>query len=73
MGVVVLTPIQILSMGYGLSFWPIPIMATIYSEVATSFGTPTKYIWFIPAWTIAITVCFMLWFVFSPHFSLSAP
>ncbi|KAI9878049.1 MAG: peroxiredoxin prx5 [Pleopsidium flavum] len=50
----------ILSMGYGLSFWPIPIMATIYSDVATSFGTPNKYIWFIPAWTIAITVCFML-------------
>lgn len=42
-------------------------MATIESEIATSFNTPTKYIWFIPAWTIAITVCFMLWFVVIPH------
>lgn len=66
-GVLILTPTQILSMGYGLSFWPIPIMATIQSEIAASFGTSTKYIWFIPAWTLAITVCFMLWFVYNSH------
>lgn len=52
---------QILSMGYGLSFWPIPVMAAIGTQVATSFNTPEKGIWFIPAWTLAITVCFMIW------------
>ncbi|RDW77353.1 MFS general substrate transporter-60 [Coleophoma cylindrospora] len=50
----------ILSMGYGLSFWPVPVFAAIQSEVAASFGTPTQYIWFVPSWSLAITVCFMI-------------
>lgn len=52
--------LQILSMGYGLSFWPIPVMAAIQSQIAAEFGTPTAYIWFIPSWSLAITVCFMI-------------
>lgn len=47
-------------MGYGLSFWPIPVFAAIESQVAASFGTPTEYIWWIPSWSLAITVCFMI-------------
>ncbi|KAH6680156.1 fungal trichothecene efflux pump [Halenospora varia] len=50
----------ILSMGYGLSFWPVPVFAAIQSEVAASFGTPNEYIWFIPAWSLAITVAFTI-------------
>lgn len=50
-------------MGYGLSFWPIPVMAAIQSEIAASFDTPTEYIWFIPSWSLAITVCFMIAYV----------
>jgi hypothetical protein len=42
---------QILSLGYGLSFWPIPVMANIGGSVAAEFGAPEKYIWFIPVWT----------------------
>ncbi|KAG9230345.1 putative Isotrichodermin C-15 hydroxylase [Amylocarpus encephaloides] len=51
---------EILSLGYGLSFWPIPVLAAIQSEVAASFGTPNEFIWFIPAWSLAITVCFTI-------------
>ncbi|KAF2715467.1 MFS general substrate transporter [Pleomassaria siparia CBS 279.74] len=50
----------ILSCGYGLSFWPIPVMANIGGLVAGSFGQPNSYVWFIPAWTISITCCFMI-------------
>ncbi|KAI9812935.1 MAG: hypothetical protein M1827_004453 [Pycnora praestabilis] len=54
------TVVFILSMGYGLSFWPVPLMAAIETDVAAELGAPEKYIWFIPAWTLSITVCFML-------------
>jgi hypothetical protein len=50
-------------MGYGLSFWPIPVMAAIETQIATSLGEPGKVGWFIPAWTLSITVCFMIWSV----------
>jgi hypothetical protein len=50
-------------MGYGLSFWPIPVMAAIESQIATNFGNPAQAVWFIPAWTLSITVCFMIWYV----------
>ncbi len=51
-------------MGYGLSFWPIPVMAAIESQIATSLGNPARAVWFIPAWTLSITVCFMIWSVY---------
>ncbi|KAH8651209.1 fungal trichothecene efflux pump [Xylariales sp. PMI_506] len=47
-------------MGYGLSFWPVPIFAAIQTNVAASFGTPNDYIWFIPSWSLAITVSFLI-------------
>lgn len=50
-------------MGYGLSFWPIPVMAAIESQIATGFGNAAQAVWFIPAWTLSITVCFMIWYV----------
>ncbi|KAL9079600.1 MAG: hypothetical protein Q9157_001537 [Trypethelium eluteriae] len=51
----------ILSLGYGLSFWAVPVMAAIGSQVSAELGDPSSYVWYIPAWTIAITVSF-LWF-----------
>ncbi|KAI1621285.1 fungal trichothecene efflux pump-domain-containing protein [Exophiala viscosa] len=56
--------VMILSCGYGLSFWPIPVMASIGSLVATELGEPSRAYWIIPAWTISITTCFMLWYEF---------
>lgn len=57
----------ILSIGYGLSFWPIPLFAAIQGQVAAEFGTPTEYIWWIPAWSLAITVSFL---IFGPNTDL---
>ncbi|CAK4033716.1 Major facilitator superfamily domain, general substrate transporter [Lecanosticta acicola] len=54
----------ILSIGYGLSFWAVPVMSAIGSEVCADLGDATAYSWYIPAWTIAITISF-LWF--GPH------
>ncbi|KAF2142679.1 uncharacterized protein K452DRAFT_350960 [Aplosporella prunicola CBS 121167] len=53
---------MILSAGYGLSFWPIPAVSAVGELlVAEEFGEDvTAANWFVPAWTIAITVCFMI-------------
>jgi hypothetical protein len=40
--------LQILSMGYGLSFWPIPVIANIGGLLGREFNAPTEYVWFIP-------------------------
>ncbi|KAI9741405.1 MAG: peroxiredoxin prx5 [Cirrosporium novae-zelandiae] len=58
---------MILSIGYGLSFWPIPTVAAIGTMVSSDMGQPSGYIWFIPAWTIAITIGFM---IFGPNTDL---
>ncbi|KAH0830965.1 hypothetical protein FOPE_01961 [Fonsecaea pedrosoi] len=50
----------IMAMGYGLCFWPVPVFAAIGTQVATSKGDPDKAAWFVPAWTLSITVCFMV-------------
>ena len=52
--------IFILSMGYGLSFWPVPILAAIGGGVSASLGDPNGYVWYIPSWSLAITVCFLI-------------
>ncbi|KAK1139427.1 peroxiredoxin prx5 [Aspergillus melleus] len=50
----------ILSCGYGLSFWPVPTMSAIGTSVSADLGNPSGYMWYIPAWTIAITCSFMI-------------
>lgn len=50
-------------MGYGLSFWPIPVLANIAVAVAAELGTPEDVIWFIPAWTLSLTVAFTIMYV----------
>lgn len=39
---------QILSCGYGLSFFPVPVMAAIGTLISADMGDPTGYIWFVP-------------------------
>ncbi|BCS23521.1 peroxiredoxin prx5 [Aspergillus puulaauensis] len=58
---------SILSCGYGLSFWPVPVVSAIGTMVATDMGDPTGYIWFVPAWTISITCAFL---IFGPNSDL---
>ncbi|KAL4923158.1 uncharacterized protein BDV17DRAFT_296621 [Aspergillus undulatus] len=50
----------ILSCGYGLSFWPVPVASAIGSMVSADMGDPNGYIWFVPAWTISITCAFLI-------------
>ncbi|KAL5345545.1 hypothetical protein ACLOAV_009295 [Pseudogymnoascus australis] len=54
------TVAAILSMGYGLSFVPVPAMAAIGPQLSAEFGNPNDYVWFVSAWIISITVCFMI-------------
>ncbi|KAL3484720.1 fungal trichothecene efflux pump [Aspergillus germanicus] len=57
----------ILSCGYGLSFWPVPVVAAIGTMVSADMGDPNGYIWFVPAWTISITCAFL---IFGPNTDL---
>jgi hypothetical protein len=47
-------------MGYGLSFWPVPVFAAIQAGMAAELGSPNDYVWYIPAWSLALTVSFMI-------------
>ncbi|KAL4880654.1 fungal trichothecene efflux pump [Aspergillus karnatakaensis] len=57
----------ILSCGYGLSFWPVPVVSAIGTMVSADMGDPNGYIWFVPAWTISITCAFL---IFGPNTDL---
>ncbi|KAJ6117927.1 hypothetical protein N7523_005678 [Penicillium sp. IBT 18751x] len=57
----------ILSCGYGLSFWPVPVVSVIGTFIAADMGDPSGYIWFVPAWTISITCAFL---IFGPNTDL---
>jgi hypothetical protein len=54
---------QILSTGYGLSFLSVPLMAAIGCSLATEFGDPLSSNWYIAAWTLGISVSFMIWYL----------
>ncbi|KAJ5958950.1 uncharacterized protein N7479_006100 [Penicillium vulpinum] len=58
---------SILSIGYGLSFWPVPVVSAIGNMISADMGDPTGYIWFVPAWTISITCAFL---IFGPNTDL---
>ncbi|KAJ5199457.1 Major facilitator superfamily domain general substrate transporter [Penicillium cf. griseofulvum] len=59
---------SILSCGYGLSFWPVPVVSAIGSMISADMGDPTGYIWFVPAWTISITCAFLILYASeTPH------
>ncbi|OJD29224.1 mfs general substrate transporter [Diplodia corticola] len=49
-----------LSFGYGLCFWPVPTAAAVGTLVSADFGQPNAYVWFVPAWTISVTISFMI-------------
>ncbi|KAJ5360074.1 Major facilitator superfamily domain general substrate transporter [Penicillium concentricum] len=37
-----------LSCGYGLYFWPVPVVSTIDTMISADMGDPTGYIWLVP-------------------------
>lgn len=52
--------IFILSSTFGLSFWPVPTTSAMMARLATQFGAPTASAWFIPAYTTANAIGFLL-------------
>ncbi|KAJ5709230.1 hypothetical protein N7493_010564 [Penicillium malachiteum] len=57
----------ILSCGYDLSFWPVPVVSAIGSSLSADMGDTGGYIWFVPTWTISTTCSFLL---FGPNTDL---
>ncbi|KAH7377328.1 major facilitator superfamily domain-containing protein [Pyrenochaeta sp. MPI-SDFR-AT-0127] len=52
--------IFVLSSTFGLSFWPVPTTAAMMGRLAIQFGSPTSFAWFIPAYTTANSIGFLL-------------
>lgn len=52
--------ISIQSLGYGLSFVPVPVMAAVGANIATDVGDPTSNLWYISAWIVSITIGWMI-------------
>jgi hypothetical protein len=52
--------IFILSSTFGLSFWPVPTTAAMMAKLAIQFGSPTANAWFVPAYTTANAIGFLL-------------
>lgn len=52
--------IFVLSSTFGLSFWPVPTTAAMMGRLAIQFGDPTSSAWFIPAYTTANAIGFLL-------------
>ncbi|CAH0017768.1 unnamed protein product [Clonostachys rhizophaga] len=49
-----------LSATFGLSFWPVPTTAAMQVKIATRFGDPLSYVWYVPAYTTANSIAFIL-------------
>lgn len=52
--------IFVLSSTFGLSFWPVPTTAAMMAKLAIKFGAPTSQAWYIPAYTTANSIGFLL-------------
>jgi MFS family permease len=52
--------IFILSSTFGLSFWPVPTTAALQSKLSIQFGDPTSSAWYVPAYTTANAIGFLI-------------
>ncbi|KAF1846276.1 MFS general substrate transporter [Cucurbitaria berberidis CBS 394.84] len=52
--------IFILSSTFGLSFWPVPTTAAMMNRLSVQFGAPTSRAWYVPAYTTANSIGFLL-------------
>ncbi|KAI1864224.1 hypothetical protein JX265_008595 [Neoarthrinium moseri] len=50
----------ILSLSYGISFWIIPALSACQTQVATRLGNVTDQAFFLPIYTLTITIAFMV-------------
>ena len=52
--------IFVLSSTFGLSFWPVPTTAAMMGRLSVQFGDPTSSAWYVPAYTTANSIGFLL-------------
>jgi MFS family permease len=52
--------IFVLSSCFGLSFWPVPTTAAMQSKLVAKLGDPTSVYWYVPAYTTANSIGFLL-------------
>ncbi|KAK5000119.1 hypothetical protein LTR66_000981 [Elasticomyces elasticus] len=52
--------VVVLALSYGVSFWPVPFISTIQTQIATQLGTPADGIWFTSVYTMGGTIAFMI-------------
>ncbi|KAB5517489.1 fungal trichothecene efflux pump [Coniochaeta sp. 2T2.1] len=52
--------VAILSWSYGVSFWIVPPLSAAMGVVSTQLGDPSAQAWYIPIYTLTITVAFMV-------------
>lgn len=51
--------VWILAWSYGISFWIVPSASSAQAVIATVLGDVTKQAWYIPTYTITVTIAFM--------------
>ncbi|ETS79900.1 hypothetical protein PFICI_07429 [Pestalotiopsis fici W106-1] len=52
--------VAILSFSYGISFWIIPTLSACVAQVATQLGDVSAQAFFLPIYTLTITIAFMV-------------
>lgn len=54
-----LTRQKILAWSYGISFWIVPTYSGTMTVIATEMGDVSKAAWYIPVYTMCVTMAFM--------------
>lgn len=52
--------LQILAWSYGISFWIVPTYSGVQAVIATQLGDVTKQAWYVPVYTMTVTMAFMV-------------
>ncbi|KFH45113.1 putative transporter-like protein [Hapsidospora chrysogenum ATCC 11550] len=52
--------VWILAWSYGISFWIVPTFSGVQGMIATQLGDVTKQAWYIPVYTMTVTMAFMI-------------
>ncbi|KAG7133981.1 Trichothecene efflux pump TRI12 like protein [Verticillium longisporum] len=50
----------ILALSYGISFWIVPALSAAQAVVSAQLGDPTASTWYIPIYTMTVTIAFMI-------------
>ncbi|KAH6898208.1 fungal trichothecene efflux pump [Thelonectria olida] len=51
---------SILALSYGISFWIVPSLSACQAQVASQLGDSSKAAWYVPIYTMTVTMAFMV-------------